>query len=194
MRSRRVPSRRVQGDLQLVGGRGDRSRPYRDLADGQPGGGSGNERWSRLSTTWTEHAQDMVSAGVGITLIVMAAAILVASIVSFFHEVGPKGLTLAATDLLDKVLLVLIVVEIVHTVILSLRAHALAAQPFIVVGLVAVIRKILFELGSQQRLSTSTLGVYIGMVAVFVASLVAIELFGEGRRRGVPGGPGRGLH
>ena len=64
----------------------------------------------------------------------------------------------------------------------------------IVVGLVAVIRKILFELGSQQRLSTSTLGVYIGMVAVFVASLVAIELFGEGRRRGVPGGPGRGLH
>lgn len=153
------------------------------------GGGQPDEpRWSRISTTWTEHAQDIVSALVAITLIAMAGAILIASIVSFFHELHPKGLTLAATDLLDKVLLVLIVVEIVHTVILSLRAHALAAQPFIVVGLVAVIRKILFALGSQQKLSTPTLGLYIGMVAVFVASLVAIEVFGGSKRN--PGSPG----
>ncbi|MGH9088425.1 MAG: phosphate-starvation-inducible PsiE family protein [Acidimicrobiales bacterium] len=145
-------------------------------------------RWSRFSTKWTEHAQDAVSAVVAVTLIVMAGAILIASIVNFFHELHPKGLTLAATDLLDKVLLVLIVVEIVHTVILSLRAHALAAQPFIVVGLVAVIRKILFALGSQQKLSTPTLGLYIGMVAVFVASLVAIEVFGANKR--TPGSPG----
>lgn len=166
-----------------------RSRP------GLPAGnGDGNERWSRISTKWTEHAQDILSVAVGVTLIVMAAAILVASIVEFFHEVGPKGLTLAATDLLDKVLLVLIVVEIVHTVILSLRAHALSAQPFIVVGLVAVIRRILFALGSQEKLSAATLGIYIGMVAVFVAGLVAVELFGEGRRRGARDSSGRPLH
>lgn len=146
-------------------------------------------RWSAVSTALTEHAQDIVSAGVAIILIVMAGAILVASVVNFFDEVHPKGLTLAATDLLDKVLLVLIVVEIVHTVVLSLRAHALAAQPFLVVGLVAVIRKILFALGSEQKLSVSTLALYMGMIAVFVASLVAIEVFG-GRRRDRGGSPG----
>ena len=36
MRSRRVPARRVQGDLELIGGRGDRPGPDRDLADRQP--------------------------------------------------------------------------------------------------------------------------------------------------------------
>ncbi len=137
--------------------------------------------WSRKSSSWTEHAQEIVSSAVAFSLIVLAAGILVASIVDFFTGAHKQGLEVAATDFLDKVLLVLILVEIVHTVVLSLRAHALAAQPFIIVGLVAVIRKILFALGSGQRISTPTLGLYIGMVATFVAALVAIEVWG-GRR------------
>jgi uncharacterized membrane protein (DUF373 family) len=141
--------------------------------------------WNRDPSRWTERAQDIVSSAVAATLIVLAAAILVASVVDLFTSARKLGLEVSATDFLDKVLLVLILVEIVHTVVLSLRAHALAAQPFLVVGLVAVIRKILFALGSSQKLSTSTLGLYIGMVAVFVAALVAIEVFG-GRRRPTP--------
>ena len=136
--------------------------------------------WTRYTISMTEHAQDVVSAVVAAVLITLAAAILVASIVNFFTMHG--DLELRATDFLDKMLLVLILVEIVHTVVLSLRAHALAAQPFLVVGLVAVIRKILFALGSQERLSPTTLGVYVAMVAVFVAALVAIEVFGRRRR------------
>jgi uncharacterized membrane protein (DUF373 family) len=166
--------------------------PYDDATASE---GSGSARgsatplgwWNRHSSAWTEHAQDIVSSAVAFTLIVLAAGILVASIVDFFTSVHRLGLEVAATDFLDKVLLVLILVEIVHTVVLSLRAHALAAQPFIVVGLVAVIRKILFALGSGQRISTTTLGLYIGMVAVFVAALVAIEVWG-GRRRPRPAG------
>ncbi len=136
--------------------------------------------WTRYTIALTEHAQDIVSAVVAAALIALAAAILVASMVSFFTMHG--SLELRATEFLDRMLLVLILVEIVHTVVLSLRAHALAAQPFIVVGLVAVIRKILFALGSSQRLSATTLGIYVAMVAVFVAALVAIEVFGRRRR------------
>jgi uncharacterized membrane protein (DUF373 family) len=146
-------------------------------------GGPSGAGWSRTSSALTERAQDFVSSLVAACLIVLAAAILVAAVVDFFPTSHHHGLTTAATDFLDKILLVLILVEIVHTVVLSLRAHALAAQPFLVVGLVAVIRKILFALGSQQRLSDSTLGIYIGMVAVFVASLVAIEVLGRRRAR-----------
>jgi uncharacterized membrane protein (DUF373 family) len=138
--------------------------------------------WSRTSSALTERAQDLVSSLVAACLIVLAAVILIAAIVDFYPSTH-HGLTVAATDFLDKVLLVLILVEIVHTVVLSLRAHALAAQPFLVVGLVAVIRKILFALGSQQRLSTQTLALYISMVAVFVAALVAIEVFGRRRSK-----------
>jgi uncharacterized membrane protein (DUF373 family) len=145
------------------------------------GGRAGSSRLSTSATRLMERSQDIVSAAVGITLIVLAAGILVTGIVDFFRNASHMALTLDATDLLDSVLLVLILVEIVHTVVLSLRAHSLSAQPFLVVGLVAVIRKILFSLGSQQKLNVDQLWLYLGMAAVFVASLVAIHLV-DGRR------------
>lgn len=141
-------------------------------------------------TTWMEHAQDIFSAAVGVVLVLLAAAILVDGVARFFLDLGHVSVVVAATDLVDKVLLVLILVEIVHTVVLSLRAHELVAEPFLVVGLVAVIRKILFVLSSSQALGTGRLAVYLGLVAVFVAGLVAVRL--ADRRQGVlvsqPGG------
>ena len=83
----------------------------------------------------------------------------------------------AAIALLDQVLLVLILVEIVHTVVLSLRAHRLAAQPFIIVGLVAVIRRILFVLSSEVKVNTTELALLIAMLVAFVASFIAVSWF-----------------
>ena len=71
----------------------------------------------------------------------------------------------------------LILVEIVHTVVLSLRAHRLAAQPFIVVGLVAVIRRILFLLSGENTIPTAELALLIGMVVAFVAAYLAVSHF-----------------
>src|SRR5258708_6895056 len=45
------------------------------------------------------------------------------------------------------------------------------------VGLVAVIRKILFILSSQKQVSTSVLALLIAMVAVFVLGLVVVSRF-----------------
>jgi uncharacterized membrane protein (DUF373 family) len=158
--------------------------------DSPAGRGSANDQaggqrvWSADSTVWMVRAQDIVSVAVGFTLVVLAAVILVAGIVDFFKNPSHLGLTLDATDLLDAILLVLILVEVVHTVVLSLRAHELSPEPFIVVGLVAAVRKILFTLGSQQHIAVALLGLYLGMVAVLVASLVAMRLLGRtGRAR-----------
>jgi uncharacterized membrane protein (DUF373 family) len=140
-------------------------------------------RWfSRHTSEWVEYAQDVVSGAVAVALVVLAAGLLVASVVDFATSAHKLGLTEAATDFVDRVLLILILVEIVHTVVLSLKAHALVAQPFIVVGLIAVIRKILFVLAGQQKPSVTTLGLYIGMVGIFVAALVAIELLPHHRK------------
>ena len=89
----------------------------------------------------------------------------------------PAQFESAATALFDQVLLVLILVEIVHTVVLSLRAHRLAAQPFIIVGLVAVIRRILFVLSSEVKVNTTELGLLIVMLVAFVASFIAVSWF-----------------
>jgi len=71
----------------------------------------------------------------------------------------------------------LIVAEIVHTVVLSLRAHRLVAQPFIVVGLVAVIRKILLVLSDETSVDTTQLWLLIAMVVAFVAGHIAVSRF-----------------
>lgn len=148
-------------------------------------------RWFGHHTSeWVEHAQDVLSGAVAVTMVLLAAGLLIGGIVDFITTAGTIGLSDAATFLVDKVLLVLILVEIVHTVVLSLRAHALVAQPFVVVGLVAVIRKILFVLAGQQKIDVTTLGLYIGMVAVFVAALVAIEVLANRRKSGSVGRDG----
>ena len=124
-----------------------------------------------------EHAQDFVSVAVGVVLIVLAATLAVSGVVSFAEDVQKHSVATAAINLLDRVLLVLILVEIVHTVVLSLRAHRLAAQPFIVVGLVAVIRRILFLLSNENIIPTSELALLIGMVVAFVAAYLAVSHF-----------------
>jgi uncharacterized membrane protein (DUF373 family) len=130
-----------------------------------------------------EHAQDVVTVVAGVVLIVLAATLLVSGVADFFHALSvarilsAESITAAGTALLDEILLVLILIEVVHTVLLSLRSHRLAAQPFIVVGLVAVIRKILFVLSGQKQVSTSVLALLIALVAVFVLGLVVVSRF-----------------
>jgi uncharacterized membrane protein (DUF373 family) len=134
----------------------------------------GVARWVWL----LEHAQDLVAIIVGIILMLLAGVLLVAAIVDFANKSSP--IASRADTLLDSILLVLILVEIVHTVVLSLRTHRLVAQPFIVVGLVAVIREILLLVSpstNPKTVTTSKLALLIAMVAVFVAALVAVSHF-----------------
>jgi uncharacterized membrane protein (DUF373 family) len=167
----------------MSAGEGDQhARPV--VSTAAEGSGLADRSRSQASSTvrgsiwFLERTQDVVTVAVGIILIGLAGVVLVASIVDSLD--GAYGsVSAAAPQLLDHVLLVLILVEIVYTVVLSLRAHRLVAQPFIVVGLIAVIRRILFVFtpGSQIKASTTELAVLIGMVAVFVASLIAVNLF-----------------
>jgi uncharacterized membrane protein (DUF373 family) len=58
---------------------------------------------------------------------------------------------------IDILLLVLMLVEILHTVRISIRSHVLVAEPFLIVGLIATIRRILvigLEAGNLSRPET----------------------------------------
>ena len=138
----------------------------------------GRPRPAVAASIWAlEHAQDFVTVAVGVVLILLAATLAVSGVVGFIQDVQKYTIATAAINLLDRVLLVLILVEIVHTVVLSLRAHRLAAQPFIVVGLVAVIRRILFVLSGETTIPTTELALLIGMVVAFVAAYLAVSHF-----------------
>ena len=58
---------------------------------------------------------------------------------------GIRDLTGTASilQLIDRLLLVLMLVELMHTVRISIRSHALVIEPFLIIGLIAIIRRIL---------------------------------------------------
>jgi uncharacterized membrane protein (DUF373 family) len=45
--------------------------------------------------------------------------------------------------LIDRLLLVLLLVELLHTVRISVRSHVLVIEPFLIIGIIAIIRRIL---------------------------------------------------
>jgi uncharacterized membrane protein (DUF373 family) len=124
-----------------------------------------------------EQVQDLLSLVVGVMLVALAIVVLVLGVVDFFRDVRHGSVETAAVNLLNRVLLVLILVEIMHTVVLSLRAHHLVTQPLLAVGLVAAIRRILFVLSSEATASTPELALLIAMIAVFVAALILVSRY-----------------
>src|SRR5271167_3101765 len=79
--------------------------------------------------------------------------------------------------LLDQLLVVLMMVEILHTVRISIRSHVLVTEPFLVVGLIASIRRILVITLEASTLtkegSWSTQG-----ASIFRASMLELGLLG----------------
>ena len=63
--------------------------------------------------------------------------------VSLWDSVRDRGAVESLVLTVDRLLFVLMVVEILHTVRVSFRSGALVAEPFLVVGLIASIRRVL---------------------------------------------------
>jgi uncharacterized membrane protein (DUF373 family) len=107
-----------------------------------PRGGRPDESREWLARAFT-HVEDAVYLGLGLLLAAGAIALLVTSGVGFVRSVLAGALADHIIDLLDQVLLIFMVVEILYTVQVSFREHTLVPEPFIVVGLIAVIRRVL---------------------------------------------------
>lgn len=62
------------------------------------------------------------------------------SILHFFRDTDARH---AVVVILDKLMLTLMVLEILYTVRISIQSHSLSPEPFLVVGILAAIRRIL---------------------------------------------------
>jgi uncharacterized membrane protein (DUF373 family) len=92
---------------------------------------------------------------------------------------GLSHWTLATETLgvLNQLLIVLMLVEILHTVRISIRWHFLVTEPFLVIGLIASIRRILVITLQMSTLSKD--GNWLpGGKSVFEDSLIELGLLG----------------
>ena len=78
---------------------------------------------------------------------------------------------------LDQLLVVLMLVEILHTVRISIRSHTLVTEPFLVVGLIASIRRILVITLEAATLTKEGKWTPEG-ATIFHASMIELGLLG----------------
>lgn len=134
--------------------------------------------------------EDVVYVGLAVILAASAVVLLVDGAVAFVSAVVERALPAQVVALLDRILLILMIIEILYTVQVSLREHTLVPEPFLVIGLIAGIRRLLVltaevsEMlaggGTLFRNAMIELGLLTVMVVALVASLAVL------RRRNAP--------
>jgi hypothetical protein len=86
-------------------------------------------------------------------------------------------ITVETLRVLDQLLVVLMLVEILHTVRVSIRSHILVTEPFLVVGLIASIRRILVITLEASTLTKEGSWTTQG-ASIFRASMLELGLLG----------------
>lgn len=92
---------------------------------------------------WFTRVEDGVYIGLGVLLALSAAALLVNVAIGFGKSILAGVSAPSIVDLLDRMLLILMIVELLYTVQVSFREHTLVPEPFLIVGLIAATRRIL---------------------------------------------------
>jgi uncharacterized membrane protein (DUF373 family) len=119
---------------------------------------------------WLEHA-----AYVGLGSLIALAAVLAlgASALSLWNAVAHWSAEPGILRVIDRLLFALMLVEILHTVRASMRTGGLTCEPFLVVGLIASIRRVLV-ITLQSSETTDIGGMSEASARLFRASMMEL--------------------
>src|ERR1700722_17742816 len=82
-------------------------------------------------------------AAVGLILSLTALFALFTACQALWQGLSAEASAKTVVEVIDRLLVVFMLVEILHTVRISIRSHTLVTEPFLIVGLIATIRRIL---------------------------------------------------
>lgn len=132
-------------------------------------------RWLSISFNFVE---DAVYVGLGLLLAGIAGALLISEIIYFVQYLLAGELSENVVMLLDRILLIIIFVEVLYTVQVSFRQHVLRPGPFLVVGLIAVTRRILVVTAELPKMARENDVIFrnamveLGLLTVLTVALV----------------------
>ena len=130
------------------------------------------------------HFDDYLSKGEVVIYSVLAALLFITALLTIanagkmlWEGLGHWTIATQTLQVLDQLLVVLMLVEILHTVRISIHSHILVTEPFLIVGLIASIRRVLvitLEAASITQGGTwSTVG-----ESIFRANMAELGLLG----------------
>ena len=130
----------------------------------------------------------LVEYAIVASLLLLAGIVLVRTIVSFLNY-GTTAFPVTVVAAIDGILVVIIVLDIAHTVFGHLRSSEFPVRPFLVIGILAGIRDIL---SASARLTLSghltqegfdntlvSLGVGVGVVVFLLGGLLILRFSGH---------------
>jgi uncharacterized membrane protein (DUF373 family) len=118
--------------------------------------------------------EDIVYIGLGLLLAGCSLVLLVNGMITFGQNLLAGSLTTNIVSLLDRVLLILLVVELLYTVQVSFREHALMPEPFLLIGLIAGIRRVLLLTAELAQVHEKTDVVFQHFIVELVALTILI--------------------
>ena len=136
------------------------------------------QAWRESIAQGFVRVEDAVYVGLGTLLGAIAVGLLVAVAVAVVQALLGNALPDRAVTLLDRILLILMMVELLYTVQVSFREHTLAPEPFLIVGLIAAIRRLLVLTAEFAGLLQKDEGAFhgamleLGLLTVMIVALV----------------------
>jgi uncharacterized membrane protein (DUF373 family) len=131
----------------------------------------------KVVSTGFSAVQDVVYVALGVLLAVSAGILLVQAGHAIFEAATAGGGLRAIVTVLDRILLALMIVELLYTVQVSFREHALVPAPFLLVALIAAVRRILVitaEFSAQDKQSDSAFLHVMGELALLTLLIVVL--------------------
>jgi uncharacterized membrane protein (DUF373 family) len=125
---------------------------------------------------------------VAILLAAAAVFVLVGTVHEIVHAISKReGAVDTGVNVLDRVLLTLIIAELVYTLRFVLRTHEIAVEPFLYIGMIAVVRRILIVTAQFEGMPSggrelTNLLLELGLLGFLALALaIAVRLLRRGR-------------
>jgi phosphate-starvation-inducible protein E len=141
---------------------------------------AGKKHWTTQAAKLLGRSESVVLVLIGVALVLVAVLLLYSSMHDLREAVerGPAEIEHKAVEILNTVLLVMMTMEIVYTVAISLESHTLNAEPFLIIGVIAGIRRMLVitATSTEQEVHPEqfhNMLVELGLLAATVVALAA---------------------
>lgn len=137
-----------------------------------------------------DQVEDGIYIIVAVLLVVAGVLILwsAATTLATDLELKKNAVDTAVTAILDKGLLLFIIAELLHTVRVTIHERTLVIEPFLIVGLIAAVRRLLLvtaQVATTETFSWSSNGIEI-MVLLALVLGISLSLVLLRRFRGQP--------
>ena len=144
---------------------------------------AGGHRLREKTEALFGYVEDVLYVAIAAALALVGAGLFCYVVYDFVSKIGEGDVTARILSLLDGLLLVFIITELIHTVRAVIDERVLVAEPFLLVGIVAAIRRLVVVSAEAKDLlgkpefgdAMTEIGILTGTVVVLAFAIFLLR-------------------